>query len=1389
MVIKFTFKFLILAFISSICFNCNNKIKAGWQPNESPPVVIQQDQLTFVDQGVLADMLMLAMIEFSDDPVIEKVEKIYLTGFPTHPQNGPFFFECGERILAVADNKSRIIETLEFAIHLPFKSKDILFFPFLETPYWNKIKITKAPIHINLKPEYNNEHLEPTGKIKLTPDNMAAALSQFTQWEGVHLDTALGELRFIGSNDVNNPQLSASDLVAAYRAVFENEANGEAIFVDMDFAENKEEYLVTFGGSLEDTRPGRVLYSSDLLLKALSSGIDPWTSEKPLIELMCNSRNKSDIQTLFCEHIKPSLKHYPKRNIEIINYYKNFKKKEEMADLILLLSVEADKKEKSAWEYVFFTNDSSKQAKIEKEIEEKGYFTFYPDSSPLNLKEAENLEKKKLSERLEQLLRNGTLYDSVMISILSKLYENSRLDSIKVIKVIEEFEKYKNQTSRKNFYPDQRKIGYGCVPKNPEYLKNPESDCDTFATLNRVRQINSIPIEQKKIVLEARKKFSKEKDRKLYATLAFASPKKIHPFLRSADIDNITRLFQFIQQLENNQLYNEEELFQANLSMLLFMSENKGFLEKFLDLNEEEQLVLGFITSQMIMNPELGKMINQLQYHQPLCCNTCKIPTSITSFIDAYKVFICKHLSQYGHTYLADLIKNEIQDSFNYFTAIDAGNRFNDEIRSDSIRRVRYWFYPGNEVLILADNNQLNNFLFHHPHLEAKAENLDQRLGPYETGKFYEHEIPGIKENLEIINTYYSELSEIFPTLKELSNLVRTLAFFRWVKYYQNSKLDLSAFEFASDYGTPTPRTYPVIETVMALSDGSLVRLTGGVDLHSQTQVGFDRKKISEFVNSLKKSYPARTFNLKDKTYFSSFPITGKTQSDASVSKRTILSSGIITIYLEENENLNSFSQKKGERISWYLSNGTDDFNKYLAIFTDFKNTSCVRTLWWPGAANELSWTIEEVSEGITASLSKNNEYKANTSKKFIDQHCEKLSELCEMDLPFDAIWSYASTAFENVILTRKNGVYKLSFHYDGKEETWVSDENCQFSTIDEAKVSSLGLEENVIPESSNSVQFVGVELKAKVPTDSLIIDEYGYRNDSLLEVQIHASSTSTMDILEWRDLITSSTEMEYPWKTTSAENYIIANLVKEEKKGAFDSYNLTNRAFLIEQVADLRSKRSGNYYGYMNSIPASSWHGEVHIPGSKDNKRFFVIDTLGFIPSGKEALLDFAKNNRNSVSIATGNGVELPSSNAVELIWISTLSEKLLQKRLENFAEAGYFKEVNRLRVFNVNNPVYDLGNNLFQLCSNLKGVGAWTHIIDFDLLMVLVDELQTSKVSDLDAQIFEIADKIQEEYRKTPTTTFRLRMIRKLPQIYYSWEELRPVNESETKWRISIK
>ncbi len=1295
----------VLLFLLSVGCSKNNLPKSVWTPTQLPSAT-SSPTINPVDRGLLSDLVTSVAQSNADSNKWGVATFLNIPDLVVHPQFGPFPFQCGKAIVVVADTERRAQEAIMASSFLK-QNKPIYFLQLnartqvdtlaLSNTFKELSLTSSSPSTAALFNQNNQTH-----KIKLTPEDMAQRLAQFTQWEGVHLDEAKRALYFVGSQDVLNPQISVSDLTTAYRAIFEHEANGKALFVDMDFNEEKDDYLVTFGGGFEDTRPGRVLYASDLLLKALSSGIDPWSNELPLIESLCSDPQQSAFQKVFCEYINLfAAKDKAKINREIDASLQRLVKGIEQAKTIVRFASTADASSQTGWNYVFSADAETKDEIID-EIKETGYFT-----------------------------------DGIARYYVGSGGGNSSKDN----------------------------------------------------TLKLVNEIFDLSPQQKSIVKEARD-YQEKEDRILYATLAYSSS-SIQNFFKRADRRAANNLLSTINELtgrgivlhflfssligdsSDSALESLKESTETALVILHFMMRDQGFTQAFLRLSAEDQETMTLLAYEMINQRGMTKMLNKLQFYQPLCESISKKKQLANS---PFVKFVCDHLAKYERSYLADLIRAEIGAKFK--TAAEIASTQDQDDDSEAVVTIRYWFFPSNEVLTLADESSLHTFLFNRPNMEAKAEKLGERRGPYEAID-YDEKLPGVQENLDIVNQYYDELSELFPELKELNNLVKMLAFFRWIKNYHADKFDLSAFAETPDMGTPTPRTYPVNETVVALPNGSLLRAVGGVDLHSQTQVGFDAEKMNKFMQQFERHQNGTEFDFEGKSFFIGKPIQKMTSYESGISE--LLTQQDKKIEIKEDVSARSFTFSQNNRVQWSLSSSLNNLGKKISTLSTYNTDKTLRNIWLTSGF-EQTWQISPTGSNMYAI--RGNTLNATATETAFTPLREHLNSLNVQNVPATLLWSVFSNPFDDARMLKKNDQILFSFQVNGKTQHWYSPRTTSSAKnirlFEEQEAAQFLKEPITITQTSNpAIRVIGVQLSSLLPIDSLIMDEYAFRRDTLVSVKIWENGYKQLNIDGWRQATLPGKNPKFQWGNAATKQILLAPAVYENGKGLLGSYELTNWAFMVDAVSNLRARYAGTgkKFALIRELPSSEWSMEI---AATPQNRFFVVDTSNFAPHNRKQLLSLVQKFPTKVLIL-GTTPALPAhTGAAEVVWITTLTERETREQLEKHAKL--LGKINRLRVFNTNNPIYDLGDNLFVDCPSLNSVGAWSHIVDFDAFFVLLEKLaQLSTISTLDQHVNSIVQEVQKDYRNRPTP-MRLRIARDLEEVRFSWEL---INLTKMDWR----
>lgn len=1308
-------------------FSCNKAPKMLWQPNKQ--ILAESGGFSLpreiIDRDLLAELATKAVIDAKPNLVKSPLKPIG-EGLPLHPSKGPFFFENEDVLVAIAEDTTNIWAWLS-QMNKQSSGKEVIFMPLLGEQTEGKLSISTKNRSLSFI-EANDklmktEESQATGKIRLTPEKMAVMLSHFNQWEGIHLDIQKNKLDFIGSNASDNPQISVSDLIAAYNAIFVHEAAGEALFVDMDFGDGDKDYKVTFGGGFEDTRPGRVLLEADLLLKALSSGIDPWTQVNPLMDDWCVGKRENAFQRLFCDYIR---------------------------------------------DFAFKQNTKTKRIV--------------------------NETVKTILDRFEKAIK---------VAVLSRIGGDQEcVDCI--------FEA--GSFAQKKIIQDIYSKGQFCfkiTDKGISYCKFPG---DAEEATEWAKGIFSLDEREKDIVRKS-KRFDNQEDRILYAVLAYGS-EKTKTFLDYQPADKLKNAFETLKFIAPElsyliyrftlinaydvnpdfstlmDMFKNEGTIASVFGLIYFMSENPGFAKEFLSMNQSDQRTLAFITASALMNPKFAKLLNKLQFYNPLCdCISCSTPKVVYNVEDAFIRFVCSHLKNEERVYLAKLIKKELPW---YETANDISSDIPSEGDPNEVYTTRYWFFPGNEVLVV--DSSISTFLFKHPNMIAKAERLDTRRGPYEPVE-YNDEVPGVQENLKLVNENYDALSEIFPTLKELNNLIRMLSFFRWIRDYHPYKFDLSAFAEAVDYGTPTPRKYPVYETVIALPGGGLLRAVGGVDLHSNTQVRIDQEKIDNFLSAMVSVKDSKSFVFDNKTFevLGEFTLSGGLEREST----QVFQNGQKRLDVKENNGLLEIYFAEDGKLQWSLVNEVDPFESTMTVSTTYSKGERHRASRNASNTTETEhWEISRSDSTLTTSkkLAGGEANDEATVEKNIDK---SFTEWLNMRLPFDAIWKLLSMRFDNARLVSKNGMYLFSYFLEGAENNLLAREkepNVWYTQSITTKESIHFLNTLSVAMSNKNINIRGIQLISTIPVDNLLISQDGFKHDSPLQVRLLNNKLSTYSISEWSALTRAIASTLF--KNEKSDFVFFQPLLREKKKGSYESFELTNRPFLVETVANLNATHSGKgkRFGLLN-FPAS---GSLSINPEEiweaPRKRKYIFDLEGFSEPCRQQLFNIATSSpKNTVVFDKGTTIQpLPvsSDNPDEVIWITTLSEKEATERLEVASSKGWLKGVLRLRIFNVNNSVYSLGGNLFVENVNLQIIGAWQRIIDFETLLPLLQKMVLNDKSlELDKEIADHVASIRKEYKKN-LTAMQLRIMRSFDDFLFVWEEASPPRGTDiSSWKIFNK
>lgn len=1303
---------LVSFFLVIIGCNPTTEITAPlWIPTNSVENKTQEEYM-----GVRAiPSTLISSLLFAVQP--EKLMELSVPNLKQHPLEGPFVFEGDNSITIVAEQPLNRVNLEKIC---RYSEKPVTRYYGLNGTNWpNSISIDKEYESVpSCQIKVNNSLGD--NRIKLTPENLADALSKFSQWEGIHLDEDENILNIVGTDEKSSPQISVSDLVTAYNAIFVHEAAGEPLFVDMDFSGNDKDYTVTFGGGFEDTRPGRVLLSADILLKALSSGIDPWTKVSPLVDEMC-SEQTDGMQKLYCQYIKGSKKH------ELSQIANNISKemtlrKEKTNTILKAVSVEG---EADCVEYLF-SADSYIQNVIIKDINIDS--VFYQDEYRSCFFQDETTGRKD---------KNGLLEHATEIFSLESYEKDIAITC---------FEKYQDINHRAIY----ALLSLGA--KDIKYFldNNPKSRANIFEIY---QDVFSYEI---KILMGALFYEELKKDKR-----------KLEQFKRESPFEA------FLMDL----MYDEDTgiSFREFKGMYLFtylLSKDKDFLQNFLLLNKKDQLTFTYIATAALADPSYIELIDKLQYYHPLCnSEVYDSSEDIDNFEDAFMRFTCSHLSKFKRTYLADLIRKETNIEYKTASEIRASYNQDGYFDKDSIKQTRFWFYPGNKVVTLNESD-CGTFLFNKPNMVAKAEPLSDvgdRRGPYEAVYLPEDRIFGIHDNLDIVNENYDALSEIFPTLKELNNLVKTLAFFRWIRDMKSEQFDLSAFENAHDSGTPTPRKYPVYETVIALQDGGMVRALGGVDLHSETQIELkDLSNLKDKISSNKNTnstvnFGSRNFkiatiqnesveNLVDKN-----TVAQHTKTNVKINYEPTLNGEFITCVDGNSEgsfilsNSNIFDKNQliiNEKVS-------GDEHKY-AIYNDHK-------------LSEI-WNIETKSNQVVAKRGNETdthsilEFTQNTTQYFMQQ-----------GVPDEILWKFISSFSKHAKMKKVNDnyIYQLNINgtdYDllGRVDATTEEYSCEI-------VNPVDIDNSSYRGNSSSFK---ISFQSNVPIDSLYISDIGVIDDFDFDInvfgengKIHTSSVTNGEI-----------EFPMPLKVKNTKRPIIQLYSTEFQKGKYLSYEILNRPTLIHIVSSWQKEmvEKGNSI-LLNSTPSN----DVKVVDAIDvpKNRIFAVDLTGFSPENISWFNQLKQQFPEKILIVSNDEADVKLKNADEIVWVTTLNEKEATARLQLMSQRKNFESVKRLRVFNVNNPIYDLGQNIFVENESLQLVGAWSNIVDLSTLKPLLELLLKQGANEeLNQGLHTFTKTLELDYRQNPTP-LKLRIARYLPETLMFWEE---VAASHNTWVI---
>jgi len=1310
-IIRPHFLFILLFSISII--SCNKKYQPLFAPTSiSAEVDYALPSIAF-DQDILATLVTKVLLDEGQYKIEESLTPVEMRGINTHSQDGPFFLQNGKVFAIVASNKDHL-DSMMPQLREEVGNKKVVFLTLIEQKVEAKLTLSKEVEEVNVQNSSPVFSASNDGKIKLTPENVAAALSSFDQWEGVHYDEERQELTFFGSDKATNPQISAGDLITAYNAIFAHEAAGEALFVDMDFAGSDSEYLVTFGGGFEDTRMGRVLLSADLMLKALSSGIDPWTKVDPLLQDWCGNRVANEFRLLFCQYLKNLVYRSENKKKQYINSIKEkFSSRSKQAQKVFELSLVGG--DQSCINYILRSNSEHRKKKILSEIAATGRFKINSYSS------CGMSDKSSTLEWVEGIFSLNS-------------YEKDILSSVKELDY------------------ESHKILYSLITL-------PSPDSKYFLDSNSNRKVEELF----DVLFEIFPQLSDlvERTVRQSRTASFFGGVNIFDEDILSDVLNTPNL-------------------EGAMVFVNYLSENQNFAKAFLSMSKIDQLTLAYISSEALVNKEFARMISDLQYHHPMC-STASIPNEVRSLRDAYVRFVCTHLSKTKRTYLAKLIRNTGGKASDFKTNIEI--IFDKGLSlPDTARTIRYWFHPGNNVLFLSKD--YNTFIYNQPNMEARAEELNSRRGPYEAVEYNEDELPGINENLRYVNKNYKELSSIFPTLKELNNVVKLLAFFRWIRYYHYVDFDLSEFSMAVNYGTPTERIYPIYETVVALPDGTMLRSVGGVDLHSNTQVSINQGKIDEFLGVYDTKNNQGRFTFEGHQFNTSAPL--KTEPVLVSEDRTEFENdkGDQLITKTHAGTEESILLKNGQ-LQWSYSNYTDVFEDQILQFTNFSGLHSkpfISTWSSDGHLLEL-WKIQP--EAGTISIQKEKIRKSHNLGQFHALVKSKFSELLALGVSSEAIWKALSMDLENARMIKKEDEIVFSYRVEGEEHHLHYLPRAGIDGSEIKSISSQTSSEWLAQYDLFSRNVIGLQLESSVSTDNLYVDELGMKNDSLLSIKLYGQKQHSLSMFDWRKVLND----QFKLPVNINESNIIGPVKAEYMKGSYKSYELTNRPFMVESITGLRALYGTNKRFALTRSTEYIAHDE-HLSNlwKTPSKRIFLVDQEGFSDHNIASFLYLADEYPDKFHLLpkgkTGVKVELDEQlgESLEVIWVSNLSQSEIQRKLEGKVAENILKNAERLRVLNLNNSVYDLGYNIFTKYPDLRLVGAHPVVIDFETVYPVVEQMLTSEAQELDQQLSDITERIRKTYRAQPTPQ-RLRIARYLKDLNVSWEEVAPLNPPGTK------
>ncbi len=1296
-------------FVLLLAFSCCSKNISLKRPeqNSHHKLLVNLGQLP-VDIHVLSALSNKAALENDWFPLEQPLTPYAHELFVPDPVEGPFLLSNDRYWVVVNMDKNNHGQAwLQELQNHSSQEKEIKFLNLSLTEWPKKLGVSLDTRALAFDPgvvakiNQPNPDIYLNQKIKLTPQWLANQLSSFNRWEGAHFNPELGTLQLLGSmKNQSGIQITANDLIAAYRAVFVHEAAGEAIFVDMDFRDQGDQYLVTFGGGLQDTRPGRVLLAADLLLKALSSGIDPWTNYKPLTEEMCASPNKTAFQRAYCDIVKPEIGDFSALSkfesaVASRNYFIH-------SHLIVLATLEKD-----AWDYL-----------------------------------------KKMPERKKEAL-----------------YNEIRTNG-----------------------------GFFRVPQTEGELKvwveNDDGKYDVESTIRMVKTAFSIEDYQKVIIEETidRRFWSKDMSRQ-YASLMFISD-EVRCFLRGLSKVQLSQLFNSMDYIQIEKLYelfkkmrkankngtsmeyedlNESDkskydagvdAIYAKISLIVFLSDHQELMGEFFKMSKEDRLIFSFLLSYLLVSPDFFQLVDQLQFHNPICnvSEQVDLAAPINSMESAFLKFVCKHLSEYDRVYLAELIRDQLGDEYKTAAEIRSDNRSGKRLEPGKIHTTRYWFYPEFQVAQL--HPDLNTFLFHEPKLQARAEAINSRRGPYEAVGFSDP-IPGVSENLDIVNRNYETLSEIFPTLKELNNLVRMLAFFRWIRDYQCDLFDMSAFEETGNYGTPTDRYYPVFQTVIPTQDGGLLKSIGGVDLHSKTQVAYAETRVNALRSQIPSEGKPSHFTFENNELWASDGLMIDLQQQKEVQKTITSRDRSFTV---KNDGFQSYlNSRTKDELKYTVTSDSEITNEWISRLTDYSEPGRLIDVFKNYALNS-SWTYEQ-SSGWNWAL-RDNKGSGETDSVYLADFSNWLEQIDFTGLSNEGIWLLTESFGRDMRMIDFGSSLLFSIKL-GSAEYHLLKSHDQVRSLSTEEAERYLLKKWSYGPGTNGDNITQIRLIEEPSYDMI-------NQSNIIRVN-PGMSPSYYTREAWDGQLKSYNLTTVNEASNTARPIVISAEQKVFAKGSYPREETSSRSLLAVSASHLGMKKqngSGEVYLMRNSKGRGL--SQLNSP-PKVNTRYVIVDESGFSHENKRRLKLAMNSTLNHQSFFfKSDSAPAWDVKPEEIVWVTALSESEITSQISLAIEQGWLDNTSQLRVMNIGNAVMDLGEELFQKADALQMLSAWPHAVDIFTFMPLLESILADNGNEeLDTQINLFITKSMRDNVQSPTP-MKLRVNRQLPELARVWKEL---------------